>query len=211
MSKSNYFLKLEEDISHYIAQFLQNNDLRALRLTSKEDLLHKSMPVHLKGDGNPLSEREIDFIIKIESSCVVSLSNFKGVSTIQFLSSSSILTRLRILELKRNRIVDVTKFAMLTQLTKLDLGENQIVDIAPLESLTRLTELSLKRNQIVDVTKLAMLTQLTKLDLEGNEIVDVAPLTTLVQLAELDLSRNQIVNMTPLAMFINHPCIDVYN
>ena len=186
-TNTNYLKYLGVNLSDIVAEYLKNAEFLDSRLTSKKDLFHKSMPVHLKGDDNPLSIEKKDFIKKISRLRILRIDNFDNV----FIDASYLdnLYLLRALVLCNDQIVDVTPLKTLTQLVALDLSDNLIVDVTPLRTLTRLKMLVLSNNKIVDMAPLATLVNLTKLDLSGNEIVNVAPLATLVHLTVLSLSE----------------------
>ena len=83
-------------------------------------------------------------------------------------------------------------------LTGLNVRFNRIVDISPVANLTNLVTLRLEGNRIVDVTPLANLTQLTELYLSDNHIADISPLANLVELETLDIRGNLVNDYTPL-------------
>ena len=125
-----------------------------------------------------------------------------GGGTVSDLTGLEHATQLRIMDLWRNRIIDITPLAQLTELRELDLGGargNEIIDIAPLAQLTELRELGLSGNQISDISPLAGLTELRELSLSSNRISDISPLTQLIELTMLKLPGNQISDISPLA------------
>lgn len=61
---------------------------------------------------------------------------------------------------------DLIVIARLTNLTKLDLRFNKITDVSPLAKLTNLTELLIRENPIQDTSPLASLTKLVVVDVE---------------------------------------------
>ena len=83
-------------------------------------------------------------------------------------------------------------------LTGLNVRFNRIIDISPVTNLTNLVTLRLEGNRIVDVTPLANLTQLTELYLSHNHIADISPLANLVELETLDIRGNLVNDYTPL-------------
>ena len=121
---------------------------------------------------------------------------------IEDVSPLTALTRLWRLRLSGNRIVDVSPLASLTNLRELSLSSNEIVDVSPLTALTRLYWLELSYNEIIDVSPLAALTDLSILDLNGNEIIDVSALAPLSSLESLSLDDN-LIDVSPLAALTN--------
>jgi internalin A len=114
-----------------------------------------------------------------------------------------ILSNLTELNLKWNKITDITPLSALTNLTYLNLSANQITDITGLSALTNLTYLDLSANQITDITGLSALTNLTYLDLFGNQITDITGLSALTNLKDLNLYQNQITDITGLSALTN--------
>ncbi len=114
------------------------------------------------------------------------------------------------LELRGNRISDVSPLKNLTNLTKLRLGTNhKISDVSPLKNLTNLTFLDIDSNQISDVSPLKNLTNLTWLDLDDNGILDVSPLKVLTNLRYLDLDGNKVLDVSPLKNLTNLIFLDI--
>ena len=120
------------------------------------------------------------------------------------------LTNLTKLRLGTNRkISDVSPLKNLTNLTFLDIDSNQISDISPIKVLTNLTWLDLDDNRISDITPLKVLTNLTYLDLDGNRISDITPLKVLTNLTFLDIDDNEISDMSPLSVLIKLKVLDL--
>jgi len=114
-----------------------------------------------------------------------------------------ILSNLTELNLKWNKITDITPLSALTNLTYLNLSTNPIADITGLSALTNLTYLDLSANQITDITGLSALTNLTYLNLSGNQITDITGLSALTNLRDLNLYQNQITDITGLSALTN--------
>jgi len=114
-----------------------------------------------------------------------------------------ILSNLTELNLKWNKITDITPLSALTNLTYLNLSTNPIADITGLSALTNLTYLDLSANQITDITGLSALTNLTYLNLFGNQITDITGLSALTNLRDLNLYQNQITDITGLSALTN--------
>jgi len=139
---------------------------------------------------------------------VEELLNKAGTSDCK--EAERILSNLTELNLKWNKITDITPLSALTNLTSLSLGYNQITDITPLSGLTNLTELHLTCNQITDITPLSGLTNLTELHLTSSKITDITPLSGLTNLTEVYLSENQITDITGLSALTNLTHLHLY-
>ena len=129
---------------------------------------------------------------------------------------------LQILDLRNNRITDLSPLAELTQLTSLQLGAvvttsgfrssgNHITDVSPLAGLTILQELDLSNNRLTDMSPLAGLTRLETLYLDDNRLTDVTPLAVLTGLTQLSLSGNHITDVSPLAGLTRLRDLDLSN
>jgi Leucine-rich repeat (LRR) protein len=123
--------------------------------------------------------------------------NNLGISDVTILGK---LTQLQSeLDLRNNRINNISPLSNLTKLEVLWLYGNNIEDISPLSELKKLTRLYLGGNEIRDVYALKGLHELTLLGLGDNNIKDVSSLTELKQLENLALSSNKISDIKPLA------------
>lgn len=82
-------------------------------------------------------------------------------------------------------------------LERLNLRDNKIEDLTPLAGLTSLKELYLDHNNLSFVDPLANLKSLQVLSLSNNHILDLVPLRRLSHLETLDLSSNFAMVSTP--------------
>jgi internalin A len=117
------------------------------------------------------------------------------------------LTKLERLNLKCQKVRDITLLTGLTRLKGLDLSWNQVTDISPLTNLTNLKVLDLSSNQITDISPVSNLTNLKGLWLSSNQISDVNPLAGLTKLVILALGGNQIGDISPLSVLTNLLCL----
>ena len=96
-------------------------------------------------------------------------------------------------------IEDLRGLELATNLQHLQLRSNRVVDISPLRNLKQLDTLVILDNRISDLTPIANLTELVELNARDNPISDLSPVSNLRKLKYLDLSRCNIVNIAPLA------------
>ena len=115
------------------------------------------------------------------------------------LSPLSGLEKLRELKLLGNAISDVAPLSELAGLRILDLYSNDIEDISPLSTLTGLRVLNLGRNHVAEIAALRGMANLEELHASGNRISDLAPLSGLDRLWQLTLASNEIADVSPLA------------
>jgi len=124
-------------------------------------------------------------------------------------AAQQILSSMTELDLRHNRITDISILGSLTNLTTLYLNNNRITDISFLGSLTNLTTLHLGYNQITDISFLGSLTNLTTLDLDDNQITDISFLGSLTNLTRLHLDDNQITDFSFLGSLTNLTTLDL--
>lgn len=91
------------------------------------------------------------------------------------------LKHLRSLNLRGNKITDISILDNLPNLTALDLSENQISEISVLEKFTNLRYLELTSNLIHNILPLQSLTQIELIELTDNKINDISPLLDLIK------------------------------
>lgn len=114
------------------------------------------------------------------------------------------IPRIQSLNLKSNKIRDLTPISSLTSLTSLNLGHNHdIRDISPLASLRNLVKLDLSLNQIRHTEALSSLTHLKELNLRANKLRDLSGIAFLEELESLDFSFNEISDISILGKFPN--------
>jgi internalin A len=118
----------------------------------------------------------------------------------QSLQGVELLENLASLDLRNNRISDLTPLTGLARLGQLTLTNNEVGDLAPLATLPVLGDLGLSGNRITDLGPLSGVSSLRLLGLADNRITDLGPLGSgyLSSLVELDVSRNQVADLSPL-------------
>lgn len=94
------------------------------------------------------------------------------------ISPLAALPDLELVNLKYNRIRDISLLATHTELRHLILAGNQISDVSPLRKLTKLEYINLEDNRIKDVAALrgVVYPHPSLLNLKDNEITDWSPL-----------------------------------
>lgn len=112
-------------------------------------------------------------------------------------------THMKLLDLRGNRISDISFLQQLTHLESLYLHDNRITDISFLQHLTNLQSLGLSHNYISDFSSLQQLTKLQLLYLSNNPVSDVGFLQRLTNLKSLDLSSNLLSDFSFLQQLTN--------
>lgn len=93
-----------------------------------------------------------------------------------------------------NRITDVSVLANLTKLRVLIVSMNKIVDISPLAALQNLECLEIYQNQITDISVITQLPNLKYLNCSSILIDDITPLLSMQQLEMLWFVHNRYVD-----------------
>ena len=114
------------------------------------------------------------------------------------------LLKLEELDLRRNRVFDLSGFVNLPNLRELNLDVNLLTDIEPLADMTSLTHLSLNSNAIEQIFALSGLTGLVELRLRLNQFIsDISVLSALTELEVLDIAFNRVSDLGPMAGLVN--------
>ena len=106
---------------------------------------------------------------------------------------------------------DIEPLQYMVNLTYLDLRENKITDLSALEPLTELRSLNLRQNEISDLSPLAGMAQMEELQLSGGSgsngnsgISDLSPLVNMKNLSYLSLPPGSAIrDLSPLAELTN--------
>jgi len=143
------------------------------------------------------------YTIKDNKVTGISLCNCNISNLTLIVSLMENLDHLSILYLSLNQITDVAPLAKLKAITKLDLRNNKIVDITKLSFLSNVQTLYLSTNLIKDFSSLKALTHLSYLDLRNNQITELPIWITKSALnlhwgtekmkGEISLGRNPII------------------
>ncbi len=121
---------------------------------------------------------------------------FNRISDVSALSG---LRNLRKLVLNNNQLEGISLLSGLKDLQFLDLHGNKISNISPLSGMVNLQKLILHDNRISDLGALSGMKNLNFLDLFGNYIRDLAPLSDLSGLETLVLSANRIRDISDIS------------
>lgn len=124
------------------------------------------------------------------------------------------MINLTYLDLRENRITDLSALEGLTELRSLNVRQNDISDLSPLAGMTNMEELQLGGGSgtngntgVSDLSPLAGMTKLTFISLPpGSAISDLSPLAGLTELREISFdgswgnsTTNAISDLSPLA------------
>jgi len=113
------------------------------------------------------------------------------------------LISLQELDLRGNRISDLSQFPIMPNLLVLKLGDNQISDLSQFPIMPNLLILWLEDNQISDISKFPILPNLQELGLEGNQISDISKFPIMPNLLVLKLGGNQISDLSKFPIMPN--------
>lgn len=126
-------------------------------------------------------------------------SSMTSLQLQRLIENGDIPLTVRSLNLRSNRITDLSPLTALTELQTLNLGFNRVDDLSPLSELPNLRILFLDNNQITELSPLAGLADLVHLDLRNNQVRDVSPLSELPRLNMLNLRNNRVGNIVSLS------------
>lgn len=202
-----YLLYLEE-------LTVQNGKKNQLSILSQRTTLTK-----LDLSGTPLTADEVQIIGNLPNLTELALGKC-GITTIAPLAG---LTKLRILDLQQNTIMDLSHLRNMTALTELYLNNNAVKDISVVTGLKELTKLNVSNNNLstiepaykliklthlyaaaqgqdetgglTSIEGIQSLTELTHLSLATNKLTDITPLSVCTKLQELDISSNAISSL----------------
>ena len=123
----------------------------------------------------------------------------------EMVASGRIPANVTHLDLRINKISDISPLGGLVDLVELNLWGNQVSNVSPLGGLVDLTELNLWGNQVVDISTLGDLTNLTVFGLGDNPQFngDISVLSNFPKLTSLSLGGYQISDFTALESLTN--------
>ena len=177
-----------------------------------------------KATGAPITQADMQNLNSLDA------PNFTNGPGIRDLTGLAFATNLARLNLRYNRISDLSPMSDLTNLTYLDLTEvhgslvqgadrHSPLNLSPLSGLFNLTYLVLGQNKISDLSPLAGLANLTNLNLASIHIIwdesnptpplALSPLSDLTNLTNLVLSGNSISILSSLSGLITLNSLDL--
>lgn len=151
----------------------------------------------IENEGKIANKENIDVISSSSSITKLRLVNC-GIDNNVNLKPLSNMKNLTHLSLLDNKITNIDFLTDCKTVLVLLLGGNKIEDISPLKDLSNLIQLDLYNNNISDITPLSKLTSLTLLDLSKNKIADINTLSNLKKLQWLFLNNNNISDISSL-------------
>ncbi|MDD5053656.1 MAG: leucine-rich repeat domain-containing protein [Sulfuricurvum sp.] len=124
--------------------------------------------------------------------------NFQHIDSIKSVSLLQYFPNLEIIDVRNNRIEDITPLAKVTNLKALNISYNSIIDLKPLSSLKKLERIDIHNDQIIDITPLESIHSLQSISLYGNGISDIISLAKLPNLQELSVHSDNLCNVCDL-------------
>ncbi len=215
----------DESFGKVIESLKDLTNFKYLRLWHNDELINLKEIGKLKNlnrlviEYSNINIMNIDVIGELKSLKTLTISQNKGISSIEFIKN---LTNLETLELVGDNISDITPISSCTNLKTLTLQYNSITDITPLSKCINLTFLDLKGNVSIDgnrenytperlealdkigeildrdgtinidIDKIGLFTNYKTLDLSGQNMTNLLPLKGLTELTDLNLTNNQI-------------------
>ncbi|TVQ21922.1 MAG: hypothetical protein EA383_16350 [Spirochaetaceae bacterium] len=163
----------------------------------------------LEGVGRTFTPTELERITELDAEAF-------GITSLEGIEQ---LANLAVLNLRGNRVADVSPLTALSRLQHLSLRDNDITDLEAvnlgvLAALPELRSLDLRHNRgpshpespddhdrISDISVLAEFVRLEVLDLADNHVADITALSGLTRLRHLDLRYNQLglADLAPVA------------
>jgi internalin A len=108
------------------------------------------------------------------------------------------LRHLKSLDIRDNKIRDISIIGKLLHINNLNLRGNKIEDFSILSEIRGLEMLDLGNNNIENISFLSELDNLYSLDLRNNNITDIHPLRDLSNIHNLNISNNKISDILPV-------------
>lgn len=96
------------------------------------------------------------------------------------------------------RVKDISNLRHFKNLRLLDLGRTDVVDLTPVANLSNLEYLMLSHVKVSDLEPLNNLTNLKGLMINDTDVTDLTPLEKLPQLEFLSIADTQVTNLQPL-------------
>ncbi|HEC87842.1 MAG TPA: hypothetical protein ENI52_00830 [Thermoplasmata archaeon] len=146
-------------VSIFLAMFLSNIEADR-EVTFPDKNLEEAIREEIEKSTGPIYESDLKEITELWAGS----RNIKNIKGLEYCKN------LKVLDLSRNYILDISPLSNLTNLKELSLEVNNISDISPLSDLTNLIYLYLSQNNISDISSLSNLTNLYILYLDYNPL-----------------------------------------
>jgi internalin A len=112
------------------------------------------------------------------------------------------LTGVKMIDLDRTSVADLTPIASMTWLESLSLSQTRITDLSLLRNLTSLQYLAVDGTGVSDISSLSGITGLRTLWLSGTAITDLSPMVGLTALNFLSLDGTAVTDISPLGTLV---------
>jgi hypothetical protein len=151
----------------------------------------------LKLSNDSVSLAQIKDITGIDT---LNLSNNRYIQSIEPLSQ---LLDLKVLNLSKTTITDLTPIRNLTELVDLNLANTKIDDVSPLRYSMNLQRLNISGTPVTDLSVAEKLLNLKYLEVASTPIADFEPLKNLEGLQVLNLENTRISSLAPIDSLMN--------
>lgn len=113
------------------------------------------------------------------------------------------LTNLREIQMKGNKVSDISPLSNITGIETILIYNNPIRDISSLKKLVNLKHLTIENGQVSNIDSVSELKELEHLCFYGNKIIDIEAVAGLRKLKLLDFVGNQITDIKALENLTN--------
>ncbi len=127
------------------------------------------------------------------------------------LAPLSIMSGLKKLNLKSNKVKDLQVISQLTNLEQLVLRQNPVSDLSPISSLEKLQLLDISNTPVEGLKAMAQLTNLKVLKCSGTKIKSLKPLESLSKLEEVEMNNTLVKSLKPLQSLPDLKSIKCFN
>ncbi|RLD62549.1 MAG: hypothetical protein DRJ05_00040 [Bacteroidetes bacterium] len=108
------------------------------------------------------------------------------------------ISGLKKLNLKSNKVMDLQVISQLTNLEELVLRQNPVSDLSPVSSLEKLRLLDISNTPVEDLKAITPLTNLRVLKCSGTKIKSLKTLESLTDLEEIEINNTLVKSLKPL-------------
>jgi Leucine-rich repeat (LRR) protein len=136
------------------------------------------------------------------------LSASDGIGNLEPLT---MISGLKKLNFKSNKVVDLQPLAQLKSLEQLECAQNPVSDLIPVSSLSKLQLLDISNTAVIDLKAVTLLTDLKVLKCSGTKIKSLKGMENLTKLEEIELNNTLVKNLKPLISLPNLKSIKCFN